>query len=303
MTFKKILVCLFLLASIFSLAVCTNEEQEDAEFLSPEETAGSSALKGTWHVGAVRSDGKLIDVQDNKTLANMFLEHSLTFKEDGSFLYSPSTLNIYEGECSDHRQVADKEYLLESSALLVFDSTKDEFVAKSEDVQSLPIYVVKSLDEGKTLELNEYDSTTGTAKEDSLTLIFIQGQSSEYILDNKARVSEQKNGSNESEYTTPEAKSPVSASKKRALQRALDYLDYTAFSYEGLIKQLECEGFAKTEAADAADNCGANWNTQAERKARDYLDLMDFSYSRLVDQLEFDGFTHSQAEYGASRAY
>lgn len=303
MPFEKILICLLLLAGMTPLAACSNEEQEDARLLPPEETASSCALEGAWHVGAVRSDGKLVDLQDNKSLANMWSRHSLTFKEDGSFLYSPSMTSIYEGEYPDHEPTADRDYLLETAALLVYDSTKGEFVAKSEGTQSLPIYVVKLLDEGETLEFNEYDPTTGKAKEGGLALIFIQDQSSEYILNNKMQSDEQKNSPNESEDTTPETKSPASAGEKRALQRALAYLEYMAFSYKGLVEQLEHDGFTNKEAVYGADNCGANWNAQAEQKAKDYLNLMAFSYSRLVDQLEFDGFTRDQAEYGASRAY
>ena len=72
-----------------------------------------------------------------------------------------------------------------------------------------------------------------------------------------------------------------------------------AFSYSGLIGQLEFEGYTNEEAAYGADNCGADWNEQALRKSQSYLDITSFSYTGLVGQLEFDGFTHEQAIYGA----
>lgn len=86
--------------------------------------------------------------------------------------------------------------------------------------------------------------------------------------------------------------------EKNALNKALSYLDYTAFSYSGLIKQLEFEGFSHEEAVYGVDNCGADWNEQAALKARSYLDYTAFSRDGLIKQLEFEGFTREQAEYG-----
>lgn len=95
----------------------------------------------------------------------------------------------------------------------------------------------------------------------------------------------------------------VSSGERNALQKARDYLDVMAFSYTGLIEQLEFEGFSHSEAVYGADNCGADWNEQAVKKARDYLEIMSMSKSQLIEQLEFEGFTSSQARYGADAAY
>ena len=88
--------------------------------------------------------------------------------------------------------------------------------------------------------------------------------------------------------------------EKNALDKAADYLAYTAFSYSGLISQLEFEGFSTAEATYAVDNCGADWNEQAAKKAQEYLDYSSFSRSGLIDQLEFEGFNAEQAAYGAT---
>ena len=87
-------------------------------------------------------------------------------------------------------------------------------------------------------------------------------------------------------------------SETNALNKAKDYLSIMAFSYSGLINQLEYEGYSASEATYGADHCGADWNEQAAKKAADYLDIMSFSKSGLIDQLEYEGFTHSQAVYG-----
>lgn len=86
--------------------------------------------------------------------------------------------------------------------------------------------------------------------------------------------------------------------EKNALSKALSYLDVLAFSYSGLIKQLEYEGYTHQESVYGVDNCGANWNEQAALKAQSYLDVMAFSKDGLIEQLEYEGFTREQAEYG-----
>lgn len=86
--------------------------------------------------------------------------------------------------------------------------------------------------------------------------------------------------------------------EKNALEKAKSYLRVMAFSREGLIDQLEYEGFTYKEAVYGADHVGANWNEQAAKSAESYLKIMSFSRSGLIDQLEYEGFTSAQAEYG-----
>ena len=87
-------------------------------------------------------------------------------------------------------------------------------------------------------------------------------------------------------------------SEENAIQKAADYLDYTAFSRSGLIDQLEYEGFTTADATLGVDYPDTDWNEQAWKKAEDYLDYTAFSRSGLIDQLEFEGFTTEQATYG-----
>lgn len=89
--------------------------------------------------------------------------------------------------------------------------------------------------------------------------------------------------------------------EKNALKTAKNYLEIMAFSYEGLVKQLEYEKYSHEESIYAADNCGADWNEQAYKCAKNYLDLMAFSKDGLIEQLEYDGFTHEQAVYGVEK--
>lgn len=93
--------------------------------------------------------------------------------------------------------------------------------------------------------------------------------------------------------------SSETVSQKNAVEKAMSYLRYSAFSYDGLVRQLEFEGFTHDDAVYGADNCGADWMVQAEAKARDYISFSAFSYAGLIDQLEFEGFSHDEAVHGA----
>jgi SOS response regulatory protein OraA/RecX len=95
-----------------------------------------------------------------------------------------------------------------------------------------------------------------------------------------------------------ESSSGVTMGQQNALEKAKSYLAYTAFSYKGLIEQLEFEGFTHDEAVYGVDNCDADWKEQATKKAKSYLDYSSFSRQGLIDQLEFEGFTHEEAVYG-----
>ena len=92
----------------------------------------------------------------------------------------------------------------------------------------------------------------------------------------------------------------ISIGQKNALLTAKDYLNYTAFSYKGLIEQLKYEGYSVQEATYGADNCKADWNEQAAKMAKQYMDYKSFSKSGLIEQLEYEGFTKEQAQYGVS---
>lgn len=104
------------------------------------------------------------------------------------------------------------------------------------------------------------------------------------------------------EVTTKESTTnapDISMGKKNALRSAQSYLQFSAFSYKGLIEQLEYEGYSKEDATYAVDNCGADWFAQAKKSAESYISISSFSKSGLIDQLEYEGFTHEQAVYGA----
>ncbi|MFD6443968.1 Ltp family lipoprotein [Promicromonospora sp. NPDC060204] len=88
---------------------------------------------------------------------------------------------------------------------------------------------------------------------------------------------------------------------------AQDYLDYQAFSRQGLIDQLSSEygeAFPVKDAEFAVDSLDVDWNEQAAKAAQDYLDYDSFSRQGLIDQLSSkygDQFTVEQATYGVDQ--
>ena len=106
--------------------------------------------------------------------------------------------------------------------------------------------------------------------------------------------------SNSSTNNSSSNKTPT-VGENNALISAKQYLNTMAFSYSGLIEQLEYEGYTNSEAIYAVNNCGADWYEQAELSAKEYLDVMPFSRQGLIEQLEYEGFTHSQAVYGVEQ--
>ena len=96
-------------------------------------------------------------------------------------------------------------------------------------------------------------------------------------------------------FSSQNTNHPITTGERNALKSAQNYLSVMAFSYRGLVEQLEYEGYTTSEAEYAADNCGADWNQQAVKKAKEYLAVMSFSRDGLIEQLEYEGFTHSQA--------
>lgn len=96
------------------------------------------------------------------------------------------------------------------------------------------------------------------------------------------------------------AEESMTLGQKNAVAKAHSYLEFTAFSYSGLVEQLQYEGFTLEESTFAVDNCGADWNEQAAKKAQSYMEHQSFSRDGLIDQLLYEGFSQEQAEHGAA---
>lgn len=93
-----------------------------------------------------------------------------------------------------------------------------------------------------------------------------------------------------------------------ARRSALQYLEFSGFSRQGLIDQLSSEygdQYPVDAATAAVDSLNVDWNAEAVEAAEAYLEFQGFSHAGLVDQLSSeygDQFTPEQAEHGATVA-
>lgn len=91
--------------------------------------------------------------------------------------------------------------------------------------------------------------------------------------------------------------------QEKAIESAKYYLLSAPYSKSGIIALLEESGYSAEEAKFAAENCGADWKTEAYRYAKNLMEFSSFSKEVLVFQLEIKGFTQEEAAYGASKIY
>jgi hypothetical protein len=107
---------------------------------------------------------------------------------------------------------------------------------------------------------------------------------------------------------TAKAGPTLTNQQQNAVRSAREYLNFTAFSRQGLIDQLSSaygSGYSVNDATIAVDSLNVDWNAEAVQSAKDYLKLTGFSCQGLIDQLDspYGGqFTVAQATYGAQQA-
>ena len=290
----------------------SNEDLPAAEeALAAETPEGYSAIGGTWVVGGIYYEGHLIDITDSDALESLYDTNVLTFNEDGSFVY----LKMYNdrGGWSLKGRDAENVFILNTESVFKYDLENGALVEKEIESSDKKQYIAVLLDEN-TFALSEYDSLTGKAKADDDPYFFVkQGETSRYIEENKTPLAgsgtsksdtaEKPAQSNSTSTANASSADKATPGERNALERGLQYLEYSAFSYTGLVEQLEYEGYSHSEAIYAADHCGADWKEQAAKRAMDYLEYSAFSRAGLIEQLVFEGFTQAQAEYGVNKAY
>ena len=279
--------------------------EETSEPVVAEPADGYRELGGLWEVGAVFYRNQIIDIHDVPGLADLYDTTYLSFNEDGSFLY----INLFFTS-GTYSRIKDNTFLLKTDRVYRLDYQDGEVVEVDSTSSSNPSFIVTiTADDENTLVFNAYDPITGKARANDDPLYFAKsGQDGLFIDGHKVDVSGSTGNSNHSETNNRAAGSPknspgvtdhvATSGEKNALSKAKSYLSFSAFSYSGLIEQLEYEGYTASEARYGADNCGADWYEQADRKAKSYLEHSAFSYSGLVEQLKYEGFTDAQAKYG-----
>ena len=276
------------------------------ESVIAEPADGYLEIGGLWEVGAIVYKNQILSIHDVLGLEDLYDTTYLSFSDDGSFLY----INLYFTS-GTYSRLKDNSFLLKTERVYRLDYQDGKAIEVDSTSEKHDSYIITLItDDENTLAFNKYDAITGKARANDDALYFIKSrQDSLYIDGHKVEISgsldnTESNGTNisihESINSTPNYVDHVATlGEKNALSKAESYLEYSAFSYSGLIKQLKYEGYTASEAKYGADNCGADWYEQSVRKAKEYIKYTAFSYSGLVEQLEYEGFTELQATHGA----
>lgn len=82
---------------------------------------------------------------------------------------------------------------------------------------------------------------------------------------------------------------------------ANEYVGNYALSRSDLVSRLISDGFSTNEAENAANNCGADWYSEAVEAGAQELVYDMYTHDELVTRLLNLGFTNAQAEYGATQ--
>lgn len=128
--------------------------------------------------------------------------------------------------------------------------------------------------------------------------------SSSYSSDDDTDYSSDDDTSTSSSFT--DDYSALDYESQNCYDQAMSYLDFMAFSRNGLIQQLQYEGYtdnAISNALDLLEKYYVSWDTEAVKKAQEYMETFSFSQQRLYEQLIHDGFTEEQANYGVTYGY
>lgn len=190
--------------------------------------------------------------------------------------------------------------------LVVQKNSRSYDAAKTEEVIAQAKAGAAAIDKAADTRQSE-TQTTATASQtvfsiesylDTLTI----EQLTELVENIQQRIANLQAAAEQSSQQTSDQQTAATPTmgQSNALKSAQNYLSFISFSHDGLVQQLEFEGFSTDDATWAVDNCGADWNEQAAKKAQSYLDVTSFSRDGLIEQLEFEGFTAEQAEYGVT---
>ena len=245
---KKLSVFLLLM---FLLSACGAPEQPSAPETTaepiPETTAqteppaadGFDALGGSWEVGAVYNNSRIIDIQDIPALADLYDTVSLNFRQDGTFTHFD--LWIFDGEYTRSKNK-------ENSFIL---TRKTEKVLKDGQLITEPYdgtlkHIVTVLD-GNTIQLEEYDPITGEAKPSPEPLIFVRkNRGSDFVSESKTPISTQP-----TEPTFTEAPS-ANSSYERILE---DYTQKMKDALPELVSSLRTESAGINDIEQLAVIC------------------------------------------------
>ena len=218
------------------------------------------------------------------------LEHSLSvnLEEDQYEVKACGRVAVYSLCLSDAVMVVNAAKLGDETAVATWDKLKSQMLEQQKNIQNS----LDSLENTYLFLANCMDRDTHT-----LVLSVLEGE----IIYDAVNTLDPANDRPLVTATPAPQTDGMTMGQKNAIQKAESYLSWSSFSRQGLIEQLEYEGFSNDDAVFAVDHITVDWNAQAVQKAEDYLSWTSFSRQGLIEQLEYDGFTPEQAEHAAAQ--
>lgn len=285
---KKIAVSMLVGLMGFFAISCGNAESEKTS--TQEDVTGNVIDDGSQKEGNFTNFGVTADAFINTLTRNLSEESIIPINSADMdtfyFLY-------FEGKNENDSLLItmDDNRLIESISLDTGIKGFDVIYKKCIEIINMDIDAEKLMSDLKTTPVITENDFSFSLSDDQLVILSYGG---------KVALVEESDPEEPTENSDEETNiSSLTTGQTNALQSAKSYLDYSAFSHDGLISQLEYEGYSTEDSTYAADNCGADWNDQALKSALSYLDYSGFSYSGLIKQLEYEEFTTEQATYAA----
>ena len=274
------------------------DSHEPTGYATEEEADGYQILGGYWKVTAISHDDKVISLSSSEGLADLYDNVFLGFSKDGSFEYR---MNVYITRGKYLPLDGEDGYYLLKAETTSRAAIEDGKITETDANKSSKAYlVVTDEDNADVLGFVEFDTSTGKPKEGKDPLFFEKSGAGSGSAGSGEGSASREQSESSGGSTSGSGTSTYGSGNQRAVERAQQYLRTTVFSHDGLVDQLEYEGYSHEDAVYGADACGADWNEQAALKAKQYLQTTAFSEKGLVDQLVYEKFTQSQAEYGVS---
>lgn len=279
----------------------TQEEQSDIEI--PQ----YSVLDKTEHLSTRMSDdqaiyfgGVLIEEDVTEISPEEFTEIARVIAEREGLDYSASFYSTEEAFRSNTSVYVPEENrdLIEQAGGI---ESNQEYMPQAEIDRLLDEGYIGSFEDGEfTMSPSSvyyeqhHDGNDAENKTSSNNQVESRNKDSASATQNKSTQTQ-----SEPELESKPETSSETVSQRNAVRSARAYLDYSAFSRDGLVEQLEYEQFSYADAVYGADNSGADWYEQAAKSAEAYMEYSAFSRGSLIEQLKYDGFTQAQAEHGA----
>ena len=234
-------------------------------------------MGGSWEVGAVYYNNRIVDIKDVSALADMYDTVLLYFNEDGT--YTHINLWIFSGEYTRSKN-QNSAFLLTRKTVTSFKDGK----LITEPYDGKVKEIVKVIDDN-TIQLADYDPITGDTKIGSTPLFFVRKKcDSDFIRENKVQVS------GKSTNPTPPESFPANTSYERILN---DYTQKMRDALPELISAFRSESAGINDIEQLALICNS--------KVEDLAKICNKGVGQMAEQMFSNGDAYSAYEEWAGK--